>query len=65
MLKTRMRRLVSRESNAAQRMAEVETALRELGDEDLLDLADIFRGRPQNPLSEIAAIEMTRRNISL
>lgn len=65
MLKTRMRRLASRESNAAQRMAEIETALRELSDEDLLDLADIFRGQPQNPLSDIAAIEMTRRNISL
>lgn len=65
MLKTRLRRIADRNERAVQRLAQIETALCALDDEDLLDLADIFKDRPQNPIGEIAAAEMKRRDISL
>ena len=36
-----------------------------LSDEDLLDLADIFKTKPETPLAEIASVEMKKRAISL
>lgn len=47
------------------RFAELEASIAALGDEDLLDLADIFKGEPSTVLWDIAFAEMTRRNISL
>jgi hypothetical protein len=65
MLKTRMKRLASQSETAQQRLAEIEAVITALGDEDLLDLADIFTANPGGPLRDIAAAEMRRRNISL
>lgn len=48
-----------------QRLAEIKEAIVALGNEDLLDLADIFRSAPNTPLAGIASAEMARRNISL
>jgi hypothetical protein len=60
-----MRRLASQSDTAQQRLAEIEAVIVALGNEDLLDLADIFTANPGGPLRDIAAAEMVRRNISL
>jgi hypothetical protein len=46
-------------------MAEIKEAFVRLGDEDLLDPADIFRSNATTPLARMAAIEMAKRGISL
>ena len=65
MLKTRSRRLAFHSAGAAQRLADIEKAIVALDDEDLLDLADIFRSNATAPLAKMAATEMTKRGISL
>lgn len=65
MLKTRSKRLANSHASAVQRLADIEKAIVALGNEDLLDLADIFRSSPATPLASMAAAEMTRRNITL
>lgn len=65
MLRTRMKRLADRGEHAMRRLAEIETATRNLADEDLLDLADIFKAEPRTPLGDLAFAEMVRRNITL
>jgi hypothetical protein len=65
MLKTRSKRLANSHVGAVQRLADIEMAIFALGNEDLLDLADIFRSSPTTPLARMAAAEMTRRNITL
>lgn len=65
MLKSRMKRLDQARSQAAERLAEIESSLLSLENEDLLDLADIFRNQPMSPIAEIVLAEMTKRNISL
>ena len=42
MLKTRMKRLTDRSCRVIGRLAEIETSITGLADDDLLDLADIF-----------------------
>jgi len=37
----------------------------ELGNEDLLDLADIFRVKPETAIAQYAFAEMARRKIRL
>ena len=54
-----------RGSRALKRLTDIEVSIVALADEDLLDLADIFGGQEQTPLSEIAASEMRKRNIRL
>ncbi len=65
MLRTRMKRLADRGELAVQRLADIETSILRLGDEDLLDLADIFNASADTPLGAIAVAEMTRRGIRL
>ncbi len=65
MLKTRSKRLAANSATAVQSLAEIEEAIATLGNEDLLDLADIFREKPTTSLARLAAAEMTRRGISL
>lgn len=48
-----------------ERLAAIEAAVTALGNEDLLDLADIFARSEPTPLREMAEAEMRRRNISL
>lgn len=64
MLKTRIRRLATETERALDRLAAVEAAVAGLGDEDLLDLADIFAAGDPTPLREMAQAEMRRRNLS-
>jgi len=49
MLKTRMRRLAAQTDSAIERLAQIEMSVTDLADEDLLDLADIFRPRRAAP----------------
>jgi hypothetical protein len=65
MLKTRMKRLADRGDYAMQRLAEIEASITNLSNEDLLDLADIFKAEPRPPIGDIAFVEIVRRNISL
>jgi hypothetical protein len=65
MLKTKMKRVADRGDHAVRRLAEIEASISELSDEDLLDLADIFKAEPRPPIGNMAFVEMVRRNISL
>ncbi|MDD1453302.1 hypothetical protein NHF48_023900 [Sphingomonas sp. H160509] len=55
------------EQNAAviKRLAQIETSIVELGNEDLLDLADIFREKSETAIAQCAFAEMARRKITL
>lgn len=65
MLKIRTKRLAIEAERAIDRLAAVEASVAALGDEDLLDLADIFATGASTPLREMAGAEMQRRNLSL
>lgn len=65
MLRIRMKRLVGQGERKEKRMAAIETAIITLDNDDLLDLADIFKAKPDNPIKEIANAEMQQRGISL
>jgi hypothetical protein len=65
MLKTRAKKLADGNDRVRERLALIETSVADLGNDDLLDLADIFNGEPRSPLGELAFAEMAKRNISL
>jgi len=65
MLRTRMKRQQAATELAVRRLAAVEASVVALGNEDLLDLADIFAEAEPTPLREMTQAEMRRRNISL
>lgn len=65
MLRFRMKRLIARDARAVHLLAEIERSVTSLDNEDLLDIADIFRGKHRGPLGDMAVAEMAKRNISL
>jgi len=65
MLKIRIKREAEQNADAMKRLTQIEMSITELGNEDLLDLADIFRGRPETAIAQYAFAEMARRTISL
>ncbi len=65
MLNIRIKRLAAETGRALDRLAAVEASVAALGDEDLLDLADIFAAGDPTPLREMAQTEMRRRDLSL
>ena len=65
MLKTRMKRVADRGNHAVRRLAEIDASIANLSNEDLLDLADIFKVEPRPPIGDMAYVEMARRKISL
>jgi hypothetical protein len=65
MLKIRIKRRAEHHVRAAHRLAQIETSIAELENEDLLDLADIFKSQSQSPLAKITSVEMRKRDISL
>lgn len=65
MLKTRIKRLADRGDRAVQRLAEIEASITNLSNDDLLDLADIFKAEPRPPIGDMAFLEMARRDIRL
>lgn len=48
-----------------QRLAEIEASIVTLADEDLLDLADIYKAEQRTSLGKMAFAEMARRGINL
>ncbi|RZL85824.1 MAG: hypothetical protein EOP66_00500 [Sphingomonas sp.] len=65
MLKNRIKRRASATGRALDRLAAIESAVTALGDEDLLDLADIFAFGDPTPLRSMAETEMRRRGLEL
>ncbi len=65
MLKFKTRRRAAESVRVGTRVAAIDAAITALGDEDLLDLADIFEQQPPSPLREMAADEMRKRNLKL
>jgi hypothetical protein len=65
MLKTRIKQRAEQGVRVAKRLFEIETSIAALQNEDLLDLADIFKSQSQSPLAEIVSAEMRKRDISL
>ena len=65
MLKSRIRKKAAHVERAAELYAEVTASVHALGNEDLLDLADIFSADATTTLSKIASVEMQRRGLSL
>ena len=65
MLKRRIKRRGLERARAVEMIAEVQASIVALNDEDLLDLADIFRGDAKASLMTLATAEMERRNLSL
>ena len=65
MLKIRKKREAQRSALAPQRLVQVAASIAGLENEDLLDLADIFKATPDSPIMQYAATEMARRRISL
>jgi hypothetical protein len=64
MLKIRMKRDAEQNAGAMKRLTQIETSIIELGNEDLLDLADIFREKSEAAITQYAFAEMARRKIS-
>ncbi len=60
-----MKRLAGQSERIERRLIAIEASIVALDNDDLLDLADIFEGKPDNPIKDIAKAEMARRNISL
>lgn len=65
MQKERIKWRATRGTRALKRLNDIEASIRALQDNDLLDLADIFPEQPQTLLGDIAAAEMTKRQITL
>ena len=63
MPKIKKKRLTNRGDRAVKRLAEIETCITGLADNDLLDRAD--KAELYTPSADMAFLEMTRRNISL
>lgn len=56
----------ARDAKAARLLvASIEASIGGLAGDDLLDLADIFRGEGRSPLGVMATAEMARRGLSL
>lgn len=65
MLRLRTKREAEQNARASKRLTQIELSILALGDEDLLDLADIFARDVEAPLARYAFAEMARRQISL
>lgn len=65
MLNSRIKRRAIESARAVARLAEIKASISALNDEDLLDLADIFRDARDAPLGAMATAEMVKRGLSL
>lgn len=65
MLTTRMRYRAAETDHELQRLATIEAAVATLGDEDLLDFADIFAAGTPTPLRAMAEGQLGRRGLRL
>lgn len=65
MLKRRIKRQTAAVEQAVARLDAIQASVVALGDEDLLDFADIFRSATPTPLWDLAAAEMHKRDLRL
>lgn len=65
MLRSQIKRHEALVERMIDRLAAIEASVAALGDEDLLDFADIFAGDNPGPLGAMAQDEMRRRRLSL
>jgi hypothetical protein len=65
MLKIRMKREAEQNAGAMKRLTHIEASIIELRNEDLLDLADIFREKSDTAIAQYAFAELARRKTSL
>jgi len=65
MLKIRMKQEAEQNADAMKRLTQIKISITELGSQDLLDLADICRGKPETTIAQYAFAEMARGKISL
>lgn len=65
MLRLKKKRRASQDARAAMQLAGINASIVALDDEDLLDIADIFRERRDTPLAAYAFAEVERRKLSL
>lgn len=54
-----------RGTRAVRLIASLESSILRLGDEDLLDLHDIFASDPGSPIDQFAQTEMRRRSLPI
>jgi hypothetical protein len=60
-----MKRVAAQGERAVERLAKIEASIKTLSDDDLLDLADIFKNERDTPLGESALEEVERRKLSI
>ena len=65
MLKLKSKRSAAKGTSAVTKLAKMQASIIALNDEDLLDLGDIFSGKTPMFITDIAATELKRRNLSL
>ena len=65
MLKSRLKRQAAAAQQAVTALADIHASIVALGDDDLLDLADIFSSLSSTPLKDMTAAEMLTRNLKL
>lgn len=65
MLSTKLKRRIGHGDRAIECVAEIRSFITALANNDLSDLAGIFKAEPCTPIGNMAFREMARRNISL
>lgn len=63
MLRLKTKRLAHQQVRAESQLAAIRASIIALDDEDLLDIADIFRDRRDTPLAAYAFAEVDRRKL--
>lgn len=63
MLKLKAKRQARHNARAENHLAAIQASIIALDDEDLLDIADIFRDRRDTPLAAYAFAEVDRRKL--
>lgn len=63
MLKLKAKRQARQNARAESHLAAIHASIIALDDEDLLDIADIFRDRRDTPLAAFAFAEVERREL--
>ncbi|TCP32807.1 hypothetical protein [Sphingomonas sp. BK235] len=65
MLRLKKKRLAGQDARARRDLAAIRASIVTLDDEDLLDIADIYRERRETLLAAYAYAELERRQLSL
>jgi hypothetical protein len=65
MLRLKKKRLAGQDARARRDLAAIRASIVMLDDEDLLDIADIYRERRETLLAAYAYAELERRQLSL